>query len=121
MTLPPTEQQWRAAEAARRKIMEKYMSENPKAHRFAGMSILDILWQEMDSVYDILIEEGKPDTDPAKKPIKAMEEYRAWGELRGQAQGLAYAIAVLTNPYATDVPAIKAEARRRYEAAQGND
>jgi hypothetical protein len=89
--------------------------------QLAGKSILDILWEELDSVFDQLMEEGEPDVDPTKQPSTAATRYREWGELRGQAQGLAYAIAVMTNPYEVDVPAIKVQVRERYEAANEDD
>jgi hypothetical protein len=37
----------------------------------------------------------------------------------GQAQGLALALAILVNPFAYDVDAIRAEAMARYDARNG--
>lgn len=102
-------------------------------HPYAGMSVLDILWQELDDIMDQLMEEGAPDKASLAKAVmsgsytiaeasaEADEWYDAlkeWGELRGQAQGVAYAIALVTNPYAADVPAVKAEAKARWDARQ---
>lgn len=105
--------------------------EQTAQHPHAGKSVLDLLWEELDAVYDQLMEEGEPSKESLAEELHltsalsvartlATEWYgvlREWGELRGQAQGLAYAIALVTNPYACDVPAVKAEARRRYEDA----
>jgi hypothetical protein len=132
MKLPATEQEWLAAEAARRALMEKYVSNAANPHPNAGKSILDLLWEELDEVMDLLMEQGAPDKDSLASELHltsalsvarqlATEWYstlQEWGELRGQAQGLAYAIAVLTNPYAADVPTVKKEALARWQSRQ---
>lgn len=100
-------------------------------HPYAGMSVLDILWQDLDDVMDKLMAEGAPE-----KAVLASELFsgvgkgargiadewyttlQEWGETRGQAQGLAFAIAILTNPYAADVPAVKVEASARWAKRQ---
>lgn len=103
-------------------------AEQEAPHPYAGMSVLDIVWQDLDDVMDKLMEEGAPDkgsmalefaraniTEEARE--LADEWYttlKEWGELRGQAQGLAFAIAIMTNPYAADVPAVKKEAMARW-------
>lgn len=80
----------------------------------AGRSIIEILWEELDSIMDRLVEDGEPEAwTHTVAGRKALEAVREWGEERGQAQGMAYAIAVLTNPYHVDVDAIRAEAVRR--------
>lgn len=86
-------------------------------HPYAGMSVLDILWQDLDDCMDQLMEDEPrvPKQWGVKPPQEIAKEQRAWGELRGQAQGLAFAIAILTNPYAADVPAVKKEAMARWE------
>lgn len=121
MKLPATEKEWLAAEAARRALMEKYVSTAPNPHPYAGMSILDILWQDLDDVMDQLMGDEEPRVPKqwgVKPPQDIAKEQRAWGELRGQAQGLAFAIAVLTNPYKGDVPAVKKEAMQRWQTRQ---
>lgn len=98
-------------------------------HPYAGMSVLDILWQELDDAMDLLMDQGAPekeamgaefgDNNTRAQAHGLADEWfgtlKEWGELRGQAQGLAFAIAILTNPYAADVPAVKKEAMARWE------
>lgn len=78
---------------ARTIIAELHQATRPA---LAGKSPIDLLWEELDSLMSELMaspsEEGK-----------------------GHARGVAYALAVLSNPYAPDVDAIRAEAMRRYE------
>lgn len=97
--------------------------EKAAAHPYAGMSILDILWEELDDLYDQLVTEDPPEQWTPHKASSTTKigdpgEWQAWGELRGQAQGVAYAIALVTNPYSVDVPAVKEEAKRRWELRQ---
>lgn len=84
----------------------------------AGLSVLDLLWLKLDDVVDAL-DEGEPveyrETQAGKK---ALDVVRQWGELRGQAQGLAQAIAVLLNPYAPDVDAVRDQAMDRFDTRQ---
>jgi hypothetical protein len=122
--LTETESQWLELE----KITMAAEAEAP--HPYAGMSVLDILWQDLDDCMDKLMEEGAPDRGTLVEELHDGNNYEAasslatswydtlkeWGELRGQAQGLAFAIAVLTNPYAIDVPAVKKEAMQRWES-----
>jgi len=86
----------------------------------AGKSILEIIWEELDSVYDQLMSEGRPRVPKqwgAQHPQEIADKQMKYGELRGQAQGLAYAIAVIQNPYDVSVPAVRHEAQRRYDDA----
>lgn len=87
-----------------------------------GPSIIERLWAELDSIMDRLMVEGLP-VDPEPRMgtaglINLAEDYRAWGEERGKAQGVAYALAMMTNPYRPDVESIKAQAVARWEARQ---
>lgn len=121
--LPPTAAEWRRQESIEVK------AEAAAPHPYAGMSVLDIIWQELDEVMDLLMEQGAPDKGTLAEELHltsalsvartlADEWYntlKEWGELRGQAQGLAFAIAVLTNPYSVNVPAVKKEAMARWE------
>lgn len=95
-------------------------------HVNAGKTLIDIIWEELDVVVDRLKTDGKPsDTEPPSEAAgeraweefidQEHEEWQHYGEERGQAQGLAYALAVLTNPYNVDVDAIRAEALERWE------
>jgi hypothetical protein len=125
-TLPATERTWRKLE----RITMKAEAEAP--HPYAGMSVLDILWQDLDEIMDKLMAEGAPELGTLTRELRdgvggaeaseiADEWYttlKEWGELRGQAQGLAFAIAIATNPYAGDVPAVKVEASARWAKRQ---
>lgn len=92
----------------------------------AGRSILEILWEELDSVMDRLMDDGEPKSENYE-PHDDEEFFeldgfkdacKVWGEERGQAQGVAYAIAVMTNPYEVDITAIKQTAVERWESRQ---
>jgi hypothetical protein len=97
----------------------------------AGRSIMDIFWQELDEIMDWLKENGKPETfEPAVVDYRECavvepkengdpSDYQEWAERRGQAQGVAYCLAVLTNPYAPNIDTIRAEARARWEQRNG--
>lgn len=92
-------------------------------HVNAGRSIIEIIWEELDAVMDRLMEEDEPDVDHYDEGVQYQsirvgdfsEAVKVWGETRGQAQGLAYAIAVYTNPYLVNVPAVKEMAVERWE------
>jgi hypothetical protein len=66
-------------------------------HRWAGKSILDSIWEELDLAMDSLMD-GEPED-----------------EERGYARGLATAIAYLYNPINPDVQQIRADAVERWE------
>lgn len=96
-----------------------------KPHVNAGRSIIEILWEELDSIMDRLMEDGEPDSEDfwwGHDDFNAEEHKEAcreWGEERGRAQSMAYAIAVMMNPYAVDTPAVKKTAMARWEERQG--
>jgi hypothetical protein len=82
-------------------------------------AIIDEYWEELDRILSELmadwsgfsIEEWPEDNDAGR--------VLDWGELRGQAQGVAYCIAVMTQPYGDrSVDAVREEAMRRYQAAE---
>lgn len=62
-----------------------------------GKSILEMLWEELDSIVERLMGGGEAEGDV------------------GRAQGVAYAIAVIENPYHVDMERIRAEAMQRWE------
>lgn len=105
--------------------MEKAKIAN--AHSAAGRSLLEMLWEELDAVTDRIVAEGRPGEPDQQELSEEMviidksdldrwvDDVQAWGETRGQAQGLAYAIAVITDPYTVNVPAVKRVAKRRWE------
>ena len=90
----------------------------------AGRSILEILWEELDSIMDRLMEDGEPADVGDLGFVEDVdwrqfgEDWKSYGEERGQAQGVAYCIAVMTNPYEVDVPAIKQAAVERWNDRQ---
>jgi hypothetical protein len=90
-----------------------------------GKSILDILWDELDSIVDRIMEEGAPekwiDDNPEPNEVGVVAEWQAYGEQRGQAQGVAYAIALLTDPQDVSVPAVRAQAMQRWEDRQDDE
>jgi len=92
--------------------------------QFAGKSIFEIIWEEMDAVLEDIMSAEQPDTwerEDDGQESGAPDEWRVYGELRGQAQGLAYALAVLTNPYDVSVPAVRELAVKRYKQRQAGE
>ena len=85
----------------------------------AGRSISEMLWEELDRVMDILMVEGEPAKwtgSEDSEDVGTASEWLQWGEQRGQAQGVAYAIALMYSPYAPNVPHIKELAMERWES-----
>lgn len=76
-------------------------------HPWAGQSIKEGITTELDTVVSRLVSDGRPDSDAG--PNTWME----YGEERGQAQGLAYALAMINNPYKPNVPETKRDAVER--------
>ncbi len=70
------------------------------ARSCAGRSIKEILEGELDDIIERMMTGQAADDD------------------KGKAQGVAYCIAVFTNPYSPNVPAIKNEAMLRWEDKQ---
>lgn len=95
----------------------------PRNGRTIVQALLEELWRELDTIVELIMSEGEPyfpgaertRTESWKQQAEAWQQY---GEWRGQAQGLAYALAVLTNPYQPDVDAIRKEAMQRWEAGE---
>lgn len=85
-------------------------------------TMLALLWSELDSVVDRLYSDPMTLDDlvedlgmgvHSEAELRA-DQFLSWGEDRGKAQGLAYAIAVLLNPRNPDVEAVRAEAVTRH-------
>lgn len=70
-----------------------------------GKSILELIWEKLDAVYAELVTE-----EVARDPMSAEASV-----LRGEALGLASALAIITNPYSPNLDAIRAEAKARWE------
>jgi hypothetical protein len=85
----------------------------------AGQSISEILWAELDSIVDQLHSDGEPEEPEfhnlaTQQDLYAeLKDWKAWGEQRGKAQGVAYALAIILNPTAPDIEAVRAESVRR--------
>lgn len=71
----------------------------------AGKSILELLWDELDSIMERLM--TRTGADDLRDP--------------GRAEGIAYAIAVMQNPYRVSVDNVRDQAMARWEAAQAAD
>lgn len=100
----------------------------------AGKSLLEKLWDELDAVVDRLVADGQPDDPKLFAPKdgpswgklrkivdKYGEDCRHWGETRGQAQGLAFAITTIENPYNPDIEEVKERAMERWEERNADD
>lgn len=73
-------------------------------HPWAGMSIIEHIWAELDDVMDGL-----------------MTGREASAEAKGTALGLATALALMYNPVDPNVDAIREEAMERWDSAHGDD
>lgn len=97
-----------------------------------GRSLLEIYWAELDDIMDIIMELGEPKTwmneigeecavvEPDRWDDRGVQyeepsTYQTWAETRGQARGVAYCIAVMTNPYEPKMDDIREEAMERWE------
>lgn len=82
-----------------------------------GRSIIEILWEELDAIVDRLHADGEPAKNPGRLDTRfeadeallsdLLDDWKAWGEERGKAQGVAYALAVMINPYEPNIEAIR--------------
>jgi hypothetical protein len=90
----------------------------PRNGRTIVQALHEELWKELDTIVDHIMSEGEPVLSQADIEEYEVEAFRKYGEWRGQAQGVAYALAVLTNPYQPDVDKIRAEAMERWEAGE---
>lgn len=76
-------------------------------HPWAGQSIKEAITTELDTVVGRLVSDDKPHKD------EPSHNWMLYGEERGQAQGLAFALAMINNPYKPNVPETKREAVER--------
>lgn len=93
----------------------------PRNGRTIVQALFEELWKELDTIVDHIMSEGHPTGRNTWNPdsIESMQrQFQEYGEWRGQAQGVAYALAVLTNPYDPNVDKIRAEAMERWEAGE---
>lgn len=95
----------------------------PRNGRTIVQALFQELWKELDTIVDHIMSQDAPEVPAGPEPGRYFYpedviEIHRYGEWRGQAQGVAYALAVLTNPYAPDVDKIRAEAMKRWEAGE---
>lgn len=67
-----------------------------------GKTILELLWEELDAIMDRLMTGAEADDE--RDP--------------GRAEGVAYSIAVMQNPYLPNVDNVREQAMQRWEAAE---
>lgn len=93
----------------------------PRNGRTFAEALLEELWKELDTVVEHIMAEDEPDVwereDDGEESGSPLE-WQKYGEWRGQAQGLAYALAIIANPYQPDVNAIRTEAMERWERGE---
>ena len=92
----------------------KYMT----THRpdCAGKSLLELLWDQLMEAYADLVAWKPIAVDPDHPDWMNQDDAEDRGRHKGACLGFATAIAIITNPYAPDVDAVRKEAAERYEA-----
>lgn len=93
----------------------------PRNGRTIVQALLEEGWKELDTIVEHIMWEGEPQSRNTWNPddlAAIREQFQEYGEWRGQAQGIAYMLAVLTNPYQPDIEAIRSEAMQRWEEGQ---
>lgn len=75
----------------------------PASQVCSGKSIYDMLWEELDAIVERLMAGAAGEDD------------------KGKAQGVAFAIATIENPYLPNIERVRAEAMRRWEADQDGE
>lgn len=91
-----------------KELMARKLPDSP-GFSCAGRSIQEIIAGELDSLIDNLMLENEGRHEWSDEEERK-DTVRGW---RGQAQGLAIALAIIRNPYLPNVIAIKAEAMER--------
>lgn len=79
-------------------LKKQAMEEAPSC---AGKSLLEIMWEELDTIVERMMAGAGAEDD------------------KGMALGVAYCIAVVTNPYYVNVEAVREEAMERWEEKHG--
>jgi hypothetical protein len=72
----------------------------PASQVCGGKSLFEMLWEELDAIVERIMAEAADEHDV------------------GKAQGVAFAIATIQNPYRPSIEAVRAEAMRRWELDQ---
>lgn len=86
----------------------------------AGKSLLELLWDQLMETMQELMEqmaqwvEYQEENDPMHFCEERENRVTTLWAVRGNAKGLAQAIAFIINPYAPDLDAVRAEAAERY-------
>lgn len=101
----------------------------PRNGRTIVQALLEEGWKELDTIVEHIMSEDEPHVSDFDAGVQyqdiaaaaATEACIRYGEWRGQAQGVAYMLAVLTNPYRPDVDAIRAEAMTRWEKGNAEE
>lgn len=98
------------------------LSEGFKAYyspeEWMAKPLIEKLWDELMAIYERLESNGAPDPDPAMSVGAAIDAGQEYGEKRGRAQGIAFAIAMLRDSRQPNVEAIREEAQDRWEKSQ---
>lgn len=91
----------------------------PRNGRTIVQALLEEGWKELDTIVEHIMSEEMPYWEKYSSDFDKfaadLQEYCEW---RGQAQGIAYMLAVLTNPYQPDIDAIREEAIQRWEQGE---
>lgn len=94
---------------------------SPSTH-LRGKSIIDLLWEDLDDTMDILMDTCErcerlvgAHTRTSHEPEATLQLEYAVDEYRGRAQGVAYALALMSNPYLRNVDEVRKLAKERYD------
>jgi len=87
----------------------------PERPGCGGKSLLELIWDELMESYADLVEQGNPVIDNYMDDSVDPERACDYGQDKGRCLGLATAIAIITNPYAPNVDAVREEAKLRYQ------
>ena len=99
-----------------------------------GKSIIELLWDDLDTTMDILMDEctgcgklaGAHPRQEGRQYCNVPEladydlEYSIQ-EYKGRAQGVAYALALMMNPYLRDVDEVRKKAKERWQQREAGE